>query len=74
MRKKILPDSPSRRMVSEPLLALIFTSWKMLGRLNSCRFPWRSTALLSLVAVADGAAPVARPSVTSIGNAAADLR
>ena len=39
LRKKILPDSPSLRMVSEPLLALIFTSWKMLGRLNSCRFP-----------------------------------
>jgi hypothetical protein len=37
-------------MVSEPLLALIFTSWKMFGRLNSCRLPWRSTALLSIVA------------------------
>ena len=50
LRKKTLPDSPSLRMVSAPLLALIFTSWKMLGRLNSCRLPWRSTALLSLVA------------------------
>ena len=39
LRKKTLPDSPSLRMVSAPLFALIFTSWKMLGRLNSCRFP-----------------------------------